>query len=126
MTFGIAQIAAPLGRKRTGRTFFCGAKLGHLTARQIATIAGISREGVWQRVKSGMKGPELCAPRYESARKAKEKCSRPVMAIAMKLARAFPDKVPSVREIRKEHPMGARNAMRWRQAMNDANERRTA
>ena len=115
MTFGVATITTPKASAR-GRKFNCG-KYGELTAKQISQLAGISKEAVWQRVRAGYNGAALVAPKHESLRKAKAPCRRPTVLVAMKLARAFPDRVPSIREIRKVHPMCERNAMRWRQAM---------
>lgn len=118
--FGTATIKAPAGRDR-GRRFDCG-RHGKLSAKQIALMAGMSREGVWQRVKAGFKGEALCAPKHESLRRAKEACKRPVVVVAMKLAKAFPDKVPSLAEIKRVHPMCDRSAMRWRQALTEAQQ----
>jgi hypothetical protein len=123
MNFGTATLVTPKAKKkRHGRTFDCG-KFGKLRAPEIAKITGMSREGVWQRVRHGVKGEALCAPKHESKRHAKEKCSKPVVRIAVKLARAFPHKVPTLKEIQAAHPMCERNAMRWRQAFTDAGKR---
>jgi hypothetical protein len=124
--FGAAALAAPKFKKKAkGRTFDCGS-YGKLTAKEIAALTGMSREGVWQRVRHGVKGDALCAPKHDSKRQAKEKCSKPVVLIAVKLARAFPHKVPSLKEIQAAHPMCERNAMRWRQAFTDADSGRVA
>jgi len=121
--FGTAALAAPkFKRKAKGRTFDCG-RFGKLTAKEIAALTGMSREGVWQRVRKGVTGAALCEPKHDALRKAKEKCSKPVVMIAVKLARAFPHKVPSLKEIQAAHPMCARNAMRWRQAFTDVEGR---
>jgi hypothetical protein len=118
MNFGTPTLTTPRAAVRTGRRFDCG-RYGKLTAKEIARLAGMTREGVWQRVRHGVKGADLCAPKHESKRHAKEKCSKPVVSIAVKLARAFPHKVPTLREIQQAHPMCERNAMRWRQAFAD-------
>lgn len=117
--FGVAAIEAPKGRKRYGKTYNCG-KYGELTVRQIANIAGITREAVRDRVNGGWKGAKLCVKPHESKRVVKEACKRPVVVIAMKLAAKFPGRLPTVAEIRAEHPMCPRNALRWRQAMSEA------
>ena len=123
--FGVATITTPRGRKSHARKWDCG-KYGHLTAKEIASVAGITREGVWQRIRvGGVKGAALCAPKHDGLRVVREPCSKPVVKIAVKLARAFPDSVPSVAAIRKVHPMCARNAMRWRQALAEAGPRYT-
>lgn len=118
-TFGLATLTTPKPKKKKlGRRFDCGS-YGKLRAPEIARITGMSREGVWQRVRHGVKGEALCAPKHEASRQAKEKCSKPVVLIAVKLARAFPHKVPTLKEIQAAHPMCERNAMRWRQAFTD-------
>lgn len=121
-SFGIATIAAPRAPRDRSRKFDCG-RYGKLSAKEIARIAGMSREGVWQRVQSGIVGAELCAPKHERLRGVKEKCARPTVMVAMKLARAYPDKTPTLAQIQKVHPMTARNAMRWRQALVETSAR---
>lgn len=118
-SFGVATIEGPQGMKSRARKMDCG-RHGRLTAAQIARTAGITESRVWQRVRIGWKGEELCRPKHDSLRGVKTRCSKPVVRIAMKLARTFPDKVPTLAEIRRAHPMCERNAMRWRQAMQDA------
>jgi len=113
--FGTA-IVKPRAPRDRGRRFDCG-RYGKLSAKQIAQMTGLTREGVWQRVKAGFKDEDLCMPRHEGQRKPREVCRRPVVVVAMKLARAFPDRVPTLAEIQKVHPMHSRNAMRWRQAL---------
>lgn len=114
-SFGVATIVGRVARDR-GRKFDCG-KFGKLTANEIARITGMSREGVWQRVRSGIVGAELCAPKHDGLRKVKTPCSRPTIMVAMKLARAYPNSTPTLAQIKKVHPMTDRNAMRWRQAL---------
>lgn len=122
--FGVATIASPSRNPRANQvTHDCGKVAGRLTAKQIAAMTGLSREGVWKRIEAGVTGRRLLEPKYEGARKVKEPCRRPVMSVAMKLARAFPGRLPTTTEIRKVHPMGVRNALRWRQAMADAKEK---
>lgn len=121
MTFGVATLGTQV--KRTGaRTFDCG-RHGELTARQIASKAKITKEAVWARVNSGVTGADLCAPKHDGLRKVRVKCSRSVVVVAMKLARKYPDRVPTLKQIRRVHPMGERNAMRWRQAMKETLEK---
>ena len=120
-TFGAATIASPMAPRNRGRKFDCG-KFGKMTAQEIARLTGMSREGVWQRVKAGIHGAELCAPKHDGLRKTKTRCSRPTIMVAMKLLRAFPANPPSVAQIKKIHPMTDRNAMRWRQALVDTAE----
>lgn len=119
--FGTATIASPVVRDR-GRRFDCG-RFGKLTANEIARIVGMSREGAWQRIRSGIVGAELCAPKHEGLRQVKAPCSRPTILVAMKLARAYPDKQPTLAQIKRVHPMTDRNAMRWRQALAETSAR---
>lgn len=121
-SFGVATIATPRARKSHAKKFNCGAH-GRLTAAQIARIAGITESRVHQRVRIGWKGEELCLAKHDSLRVVRERCSKPVVRIAMKLARAFPDGTPTLAQIRKVHPMCERNAMRWRQALADTEKR---
>lgn len=120
--FGTATITTPRARKSRAKKFDCGAH-GRLTAAQIARIAGITDSRVWARVRIGWKGEDLCRAKHDSLLVAKERCSQPVVRIAMKLARAFPDGTPTLAQIRKVHPMCERNAMRWRQALADTEKR---
>lgn len=113
--FGVATLKPRAPRDRS-RRFDCG-RFGTLSTKQIAHLTGLTREGVWQRVRAGFTGEDLCLPRHEHARRPREACRRPVLMVAMKLARAFPDRLPSLAEIQQVHPMHARNAMRWRQAL---------
>jgi hypothetical protein len=117
-SFGVATIQAPRSKSRA-RKWDCG-KYGRLTAHEIARVAGITREGVWQRARGGLTGEALCMPKHEGLRVVRKRCSKPVVHIAMKLARAFPAGVPTLAQIRKVHPMCDRNAMRWRQALAEA------
>lgn len=119
--FGVATIASAkrkADRKTTVR-WDCG-RYGMLTPIEVAKMAGISRSGAWARMRSGIKGADLCMRKSELPTQVKERCSNTVVLVAVKLARAFPGRVPSVKDIRATHPMCRRNAQRWRQAFNDA------
>lgn len=105
---------APKG-KRTGRPperkYDCG-KYGRLTRSQIATIAGISRAAVGQRIKAGYMGERLCVRQKAGIAKRGVVC-RQTMLVAAKIAREFPDRVPTIREIRMVHPMAESTARNW-------------
>lgn len=125
MTFGLAIIGATRGKSRgpQGRKYDCG-KHGKLTTRQIATAAGISIHAARHRVNVGMKGEALVAPRWESLRNVnKAKCRRPSLLTACRIARAFPDRVPTIKELQAVYPMSHASALRWRQGWRDTLEK---
>jgi len=115
MGFGVAAIAGPKIRKARGRKYDCG-KHGKLTVSQIARLAGTTNKAIYQRIKRGFVCERLCELKYEGRRKIRRPCSNPTILIAVRLANAFPDRVPTTKEIVEVHPMCERNAMRWRQA----------
>lgn len=117
MNFGTATIRAPL-RKTRAPKHDCG-RHGRLTVKQIAVTAGITPQAVTRRLRSGMKGEALCEPR-NAFRTPKVRCLKPVIRTAVKLARLYPDRVPTLDEIQQAHPMGTRNAVSWRQAFAEA------
>lgn len=123
MNLCASTLAAPPAAKRWGAVYDCG-KHGHLTAAQIAKLAGVTGTTVRYRIAQGWRGDKLCTP-YRSAtrRKSDAPCRMPTVAIAVKLARAFPNKVPTTREIIAAHPMSRTAASRWRQAFRDVDER---
>lgn len=124
MTFGIATIA-PRVRSGVyrGKKHDCG-KFGFLTSNQIAQVAGISIEAVYLRHRRGDTGEALCAPAWDKARKQfKTPCAYPTMLIACQLAKAFPDRLPSTKEIQAVRPMSRQSAVRWKSALRDALER---
>lgn len=116
---GEVRDRVPMGRRP--RTYDCG-KHGRLTVRQIADVAGITVHGVQVRLRRGWKGAQLCLHVSESRRIGwrKRGCSSPVMVLAVRLALAFPDQLPTADQIRAAHPMTRDNATRWRSAIRDA------
>lgn len=112
----VSDLRVPEGRARRHN---CGRR-GLLTVPEISRVSGVSREAIYRRIRCGVTGAALCAKKHHGERTTKAKCTRPTVLLAMKLARAFPDDVPTVMQIRKVHPMTDRNAMRWRQAMAEA------
>lgn len=109
------MIAGPKIRKARARKYDCG-KHGKLTVSQIARLAGTTNKAIYQRIKRGFVGERLCELKYEGRRKIRRPCSNPTILIAVRLANAFPDRVPTAKEIAEVHPMSEGNAMRWRRA----------
>lgn len=99
-----------IGRPPTGK-FDCG-KYGRLTRSQIATIAGISRAAVAHRIAAGYTGERLCVSQKAGIAKRGVVC-RATMVVAAKIARQFPDRVPTVPEIMRAHPMAESTARNW-------------
>jgi hypothetical protein len=117
VNFGIATINTPQNTR--AKRYDCG-RYGRLTAKEIATASGLTIHGVFNRIYAGFEGDELVSARHDSLRVTRERCTKPTMSLAMKLAKKFQAGIPTVAEIRKAHPMCKRNAQRWRQAMVDA------
>jgi hypothetical protein len=101
-------------RKTRAPKYDCG-QHGRLTVKQIAVTAKITPQAVTRRLRSGMKGEALCAPR-DAFRTPKVRCLKPVIRTAVKLARLYPDRPPTLDEIQQAHPMCLRNAVNWRRA----------
>jgi hypothetical protein len=79
-----------------------------MTLDQIADAAGITRNAARYRVdKLGLRGEEVIqhTRQLREPSKLKPRVNRPALRVAMKLARAFPDRVPSAEEIIATHPM---------------------
>lgn len=117
--FGSALLATPRPKRRTGNyrgrapRYDCG-QHGQLTSEQIEKVAGISRSGVLQRIKRGMKGDALAAPKLSDVRGTASK--RPSLVVAYKLATLYPNRIPTLSEIQKVRPMTTKNAYRWQDA----------
>lgn len=123
----IATAAAGEPRKRRGGgrppyKYDCGPELGELTTRQIAKVAGVTRNTVQTRINRGVRGAALAhgLKVTRSAANRKRGVSKPVIFTACRLALAFPDTIPTVPQIRAIHPMSVPAAERWRAAMRDA------
>lgn len=123
--FGTAILTTP--KKRCGgrkpKRHDCGAH-GMLTVTEIMRLAGISKTCVNLRLKWGWEKERLVVPGH-STRGDISKYRRPangIMLAAIKLAKAFPDKLPTVEEIQSVRPMGRHCAVRWRKALIDAKE----
>jgi hypothetical protein len=112
----IATLLSPRRRNNRGRQpegkFDCG-KFGRLSRSQIAAVAGISTTAAAQRINNGWKGERLCAPKRSGNYHKRGKVCRSTMVIAAKIARQFPDRVPSIKEIVRVHPMAESTARNW-------------
>lgn len=106
---------------RAPQLFDCG-RHGMLSRRQIALTAGISYHAVCVRLEAGWKGAQLCQKPGERPNAKRGEIRLPTILAAVKLARRFRDRVPSVEEIRKAKPMSQAAAIRWRQAIRVAME----
>lgn len=117
--FGTASLGTPATRTFTAApTYDCG-RLGKLTVSQIAKLSGVSPQGVRLRLRRGITGEALALPRWQSRKGATNKTS---LVTAFRLARAFPDVLPSVAEIRKAVPMQPSKAYQRRAIMRQAME----
>lgn len=99
------------GRKPE-RLYDCG-KYGRLSRSQIATVAGISTKAVAVRLNGGWKGESLCAPKRSGCNRKRGVVCRSTMLVAAKIARRFPDRVPTTKEILEVHPMAESTARNW-------------
>ncbi len=118
------SLGLPTKPNRCGRvpqTFDCG-RHGHLSRRQIALMAGISYHAVCVRLSSGWKGAQLCQKPGDRPNAKRGEIRLPTILAAVKLARRFRDRLPSVEEIRRAKPMSQAAAIRWRQAIRVALE----
>lgn len=120
MTFGTPNLSAPRKRPKC-RRYDCG-KAGKLTAHEIALRVGITVEAARCRVRSGLRGDALAAPAYEALRRNRVECRSPLMRKALRIARQFPDRVPSRRELREAYPMSDAAAGKWQNALREAME----
>ena len=96
---------------KPARLYDCG-KYGRLSRAQIAVVAGISTTAVAQRIRSGYTGERLCLPAKAGFSKRGVVC-RSTMLVAAKIARQFPDRVPTLKEIMRVHPMAEATARNW-------------
>lgn len=107
------------GRTTTARyapRFDCGNGL-RLTCRQIEKRTGLTRSGVQRRLDRGVRGEALLIPRCAP------RLGRPIRSTvrtAIRLARTFPDRLPTTEEIIRAVPMSQTNATRYRAALHEA------
>lgn len=115
MNFGVPLIQGT-AKPRKGKRYDCG-RSGRLTAQQIAEAAGITEESVRYRLRAGYRGERLLSGKREGLREVRvARTDHPAIVTALRLARRFPNRVPSVADVQAVRPMGKTTANRWRQA----------
>lgn len=123
MSFGTATISAPAApcMGRGARRYDCG-RHGKLNRAQIAALAGISMGAAYYRaVKLGLRGEALIAGTAATRKRNVGSVARtPCVVIACRLARAFPGKAPTWRQVQGVVPMSEQAAKRWSRAMEAA------
>lgn len=105
-------------RPHRAKLYDCG-NGRRLTIRQIQQRTGLSENSVRSRISRGITGVDLllkgrrdmAAPRSST------------MVLACRLADAYPDRLPTTKEIRKLYPMCEQTAERWLTAMRAAREK---
>lgn len=116
---GAQILAGRLVRVQDVPTYDCG-KAGRLTIAQIAKRAGISHSGAARRVRNGLRGERLLVGAVRKERT--DSPARPSLLRALRIVRAFPDTVPTVRQLQKVCPMSRSNAVRYQAALRDVLE----
>lgn len=91
-----------------------------LSIKQIAERTGLATHTIRSRLARGWRGAELLVPNQERRRGGIART--PTQITALKLALAYPDRLPTTAEIRRLAPMSHTSAMRWRNAMRQARE----
>lgn len=86
-----------------------------MTTREIAAKIGGTAHTVRARLAKGWKGKELLMPVNSRRSVGRPRVSTQI--VAYKIARQFPDSVPTVAQIRAIHPMAASTATYWRNAI---------
>lgn len=101
-----------------GKTYPCG-RHGDLTVAQMAKLAGCTREAIKNRIKQGRKGAALVAKKWTASSRVLKPSppKRHLFVAAMQIADAFPDSVPSIKQIQAIRPMSNHHAAVWRQAI---------
>lgn len=105
-------------RPHRAKLYDCGNGL-RLTIRQIQERTGLSENSVRSRISRGITGRDLL-------RKGRRDMAAPrssTMVLACRLADAYPDRLPTTKEIRRMHPMSEQTAERWLTALRAARER---
>lgn len=121
MNFGAAIIHPPVAkpkakpRGRAAPTYDCGS-YGRMTIAQMAKLAGVSVRTIEGRMYRGARREALVVAKLRP----KHGPTTPVIGIACILAARFPNRVPTVKEIRKARPMSLAVAYRWQRAWREA------
>lgn len=105
-------------RPRREMVYDCGGG-EMLTVREIMRKTGLGESTVRSRMARGAKGKDLL--RKERKDMAAPRSS--TMVLACKLADAFPDRLPTTKEIRRLYPMAEGTAERWLSALRAARDR---
>lgn len=114
MTFGTAILTQPNARTIYGVRHDCG-KFGQLTVMQIVKLTGMSRSSIQRRIAIGLTGEKLCdVPKANCRKRVRDNINRPVASVALRLALAFGNKVPTAKQIQSVRPMSESAAKRWR------------
>jgi hypothetical protein len=114
-------------RGRSPAKHDCG-EHGELTAGQIARVAGISVNSVHQRIRSGVRGTALCAPKMQPRRRHGQSYllqiapsgAKASLFLALRIVRLYGSRPPTVESLRSEFGMCRATAYRWRRAWLDA------
>lgn len=103
------------------KRYDCG-RFGQLTAAEIARIAGTSPAAIYARIRKGATGAGLCEQRWarQSQIRKKSPPRRDMLVCAFRIAHEYPDRLPTIAEIRRIRPMSVNNAGVWRQAIHAA------
>jgi hypothetical protein len=104
-------------RPLRAKLFDCGGEM--LTIKQIMARTGLSEPSVRSRISRGVKGGALL--KKERRDMAAPRSS--TMVLACRLADAFPDRLPTTKEIRRLYPMAEGTAERWLAALRAARDR---
>jgi predicted DNA-binding transcriptional regulator AlpA len=108
-------------RNYSAKKFCCGAH-GRLTVKQICAISGMTNSAIRNRISSGFRGDALVAPRLALGGRRKcdlytDKPCQSTIELAVKLARAYPTKPPTVRRLISAYGMSRATAYRWVQRL---------
>ena len=123
--FGVSTITTPkprrLGGTAVGAKHKCGT-YGELSVREIAEIAGTTPKAIQRRIRKGWRGEALCQTKFETKRKVRA-TRRPAphqLVAAIRMARLFGERVPTITEIQAIRPMSRSRANEWRSAYIEA------
>jgi predicted DNA-binding transcriptional regulator AlpA len=110
------------GRRDYSAKKFCCGPYGRLTVKQICAISGMSDGAIRHRISSGFSGDKLLARRLPLGGKRKcdlytDKPCQSTIELAVKLARAYPTKPPTVRKLISAYGMSRATAYRWVQRL---------
>lgn len=90
----------------------CG-RHGVLAVAEIARLAGIDPDTVRKRMRAGMTGEALCAPRGRGEYRELHGACDPTILLAVKLAMHFHGRRPTIDAVMKVQPMSRQKARRY-------------